>query len=88
MEDRNENVRDPSPAVEAFLAGSFAHLDRMDEAKTAYKRFLELAGKTPMMQALKDPADWRNYFSARWPFRDKADLEHLLNALRKAGLPI
>jgi adenylate cyclase len=82
------NVRDPSPAVEALLAGSFAQLDRMDEAKTAYKRFLELAGKTPMMQALKDAMDWRNYFSARWPFRDKADLEHLLNALRKAGLPI
>jgi TolB-like protein/class 3 adenylate cyclase/cytochrome c-type biogenesis protein CcmH/NrfG len=82
------NVRDPSPAVEALLAGSFAQLDRMDEAKTAYKRFLELAGKTPMMQALKDTTDWRNYFSARWPFRDKADLEHLLNALRKAGLPI
>ena len=33
------NVRDPSPAVEALLAGSFAQLDRMDEARTAYKRF-------------------------------------------------
>jgi adenylate cyclase len=82
------NVRDPSPAVEALFAGSFAQLDRMDEAKTAYTRFLELAGKAPMMQALKDATDWRNYFSARWPFRDKADLEHLLNALSKAGLPV
>jgi TolB-like protein/class 3 adenylate cyclase len=82
------NVRDPSPAVEALLAGSFAQLDRMDEAKTASGRFFELAAKMPMMQALKDATDWRNYFSARWPFRDKADLEHLLNALRRAGLPI
>jgi hypothetical protein len=81
-------VRDPSPAVEALLAGSFAQLDRIDEAETASKRFFELAEKMPMIQALKDATDWRNYFSARWPFRDKADLEHLLNALRKAGLPI
>ena len=82
------NVRDPSPAVVALLAASFAQLDRMDEAKTACRRFLELANETPVMQALKDSADWRNYFAVRWPFRGNADLEHLLKALRKAGVPV
>ena len=83
-----QNVRDPWPAVVALLAASFAQLDRMDEAKTACRRFLELANETPVMQTLKNPADWRKYFAARWPFRDKADLEHLLAALHKAGVPV
>jgi TolB-like protein len=82
------NVRDPSPAVVALLAASFAQLDRMDEAESSCKRFLELANETPVMQALKDAADWRYYFTVRWPFRDNADLEHLLKALRKAGVPV
>ena len=82
------NVRDPSPIVVALLAGSFAELDRVAEANVACKRFLELAAETPMMKALKDTADWRDYFAARWLFRDKTDLEHLFQALRKAGLPI
>jgi adenylate cyclase len=82
------NVRDPSPAGVALLAGSFAQVDRMDEAKAACKRFLELTSETPMMQALRDASDWREYFSYRWPFRNKADLQHLLIALRKAGVSV
>jgi adenylate cyclase len=82
------NVRDPSQIVVALLAGSLAELDRVDEANAACKRFFELAAETPMMKALKDTADWRDYFAARWLFRDKADLEHLFHALRKGGLPI
>jgi adenylate cyclase len=86
--DLLRNVRGPSPVVVALLAASFAQLDRMDEAKTTCRRFLELANETPVMRALKDPTDWRQYFRARWPFREKADLEHLLTALRKAGVPV
>jgi tetratricopeptide (TPR) repeat protein len=82
------NVRDPSPHVLALLAASFAQLERMDEATNACKRFFELAHKTPVMQHLKSPEDWRDYFTARWPFRDKADLEHLLGALHKAGISL
>jgi TolB-like protein/class 3 adenylate cyclase/cytochrome c-type biogenesis protein CcmH/NrfG len=82
------NVRDPSSAVVALLAASFAQLNRMDEARLALNRFRELANRTPVMQKLCDPADWRKYFVVRWPFRDKADLEHLLAGLRKAGVPI
>jgi TolB-like protein/Tfp pilus assembly protein PilF len=82
------NVRDPSPAVVALLAASFALLDRIDEAQASCRRFFELAKETPAMQAFKEPADWRNYFAVRWPFRDKSDLRHLLKALRKAGVPV
>jgi tetratricopeptide (TPR) repeat protein len=86
--DLLRNVRDPSAVVVALLAANFAQLDRMDEAKSACERFFELASQTPVMQTLKGSADWHNYFTARWPFRNKSDLEHLLTALRKAKVPV
>lgn len=82
------SIRDPSPAVVALMAGSLARLGRMEEASNESTRFLGLARQTPMMKTLATPAEWRGYFAVRWPFRDPADLQHLLGALHEAGVPV
>ena len=61
-----------------------------DTAKAAstYARFCEAAKVCAVFAGLERPEDWQEFFSARWPFRDPEDLEHLLDALGRAGLPV
>jgi TolB-like protein/DNA-binding SARP family transcriptional activator/Flp pilus assembly protein TadD len=82
------NIQDPSPAVLALLAASLAQLDRMDEASTTCQRYLSVAKTIPMLRQLRTQSEWRDFFVARWPFRDDQDMQHLLDALRKTGMPV
>ena len=59
-----------------YLAICYAHLGRIEEAKTQAAEILRL----------------KPDFSMKWiiamePYKNPADLEHLLDGLRKAGLP-
>jgi TolB-like protein/Flp pilus assembly protein TadD len=82
------NIQDPSPAVLALLAASLAQLDRINEARSTCHRYLSVAKTIPMLRALRTQSEWRDFFVARWPFRDNKDMQHLLDALRKAGIPV
>ena len=33
------------------------------------------------------PASWLGFVAERWPFKQPEDMNHLLQGLRKAGLP-
>jgi adenylate cyclase len=59
-----------------YLAIAYAHLGRIEEAKASAAEVLRL----------------KPDFTAKWiiamePYKNPADLEHLLDGLRKAGLP-
>ncbi len=82
------NLRDPTAMVLALLAASLAMAGRDAEARATAARFMERSAETPMMRGLRDSDDWRNFFAVRWPFRDPAETEHLMQALRKAGIPV
>jgi len=58
------------------MASALAHLERMDEARTAVARLLELAPNITV-SGLRE----------RWPLRNKDTLEMILDGLRRAGLP-
>jgi len=81
-------IRNPPESVLALLAASYAMVGNLDAAQQTYQRFSKAIEGAPVMRALDQPSDWQKYYAARWPFRDKADFEHLTHALRKAGLPI
>lgn len=83
-----EGINSPPATVLAILAASYAMANDEANAASAYKRFLEAAKTCSVMSKLDQQSAWREYFSARWPFRDPEDFEHLAGALRKAGLPI
>jgi hypothetical protein len=63
-------------------------LDRVDEARAISARLLTAARAAPALRGLAGEADWREFFAARWPFRDPEELVRFLAALRKAGLPL
>jgi adenylate cyclase len=62
------------PIAYRTLAGALAQLERMEEAKSALARFLELSPGYTTVSARRSP-----------PFRNEADFEHLVDGLRKAG---
>ena len=57
------------------LAAIYAQLGRAEEAKNATS------------EVLKHEPDYSMAKEHAWPFRNPADLEHLLDGYRKAGLP-
>ena len=83
-----ESIRNPPESVLALLAASYAMAGNAANADTMRAQFLDAARTTPVLSNLDRQADWQAYFSARWPFRDSVDLQHLIGALRKARLPV
>jgi len=86
--DLLEGMANPPAAVLALLAASHAMAGDADAAESATARFRAAAQVSPVMSKLNRPADWKSYFSARWPFRDRGEFAHLEAALRRAGLTV
>jgi adenylate cyclase len=82
------SIRNPPATILALLAASYAMAGDTDKAGSTHARFCEAAKACPVFTSLNRPDDWQEFFSARWPFRNSEDLEHLLKALGKAGLPV
>ncbi len=82
------NISNPPASALALLAASFAMAGDEVKAASAYARFSEAAKACPVISSLSQPEDWKAFFSERWPFRKPEDLEHLLEALGRAGLPV
>ncbi len=81
-------MRNPPETVLAILAASFAMSDDDAKAASTYARFSDGAKASPHLSKLTKNEDWRDYYAARWPFRNREDLEHLMDALGKAGFPV
>ncbi|MFP6746019.1 MAG: tetratricopeptide repeat protein [Alphaproteobacteria bacterium] len=83
-----ESIRNPAETVLAILAASYAMGGDDAKAASTHARFSEAAKASPHLSRLSGSEDWRDYYAARWPFRNHEDLQHLLEALGKAGFPI
>jgi adenylate cyclase len=72
------SLREPNPVFSRWciLISALGHLGRADESRTAVESFLQF---TPDASIAKV----RDY----WPISDPDSMEHLLDGLRKAGLP-
>ena len=81
-------IRNPPATILALLAASYAMAGDTAMAASTYARFCEAAKVCTVFAGLKRLEDWQEFFSARWPFRSPEDLEHLLDALGRAGLPV
>ncbi len=82
------SIAEPTAHVKAFLAMCHAQLGQHDAAARAMSDFLAMTSG----QFAGDPGGsrngWRNYWATRYPFKDKANLQHMLEGLAKAGLPM
>jgi adenylate cyclase len=71
----------------AFLAACYAQLGRDEQARAAAAEVLESAKTELAIPLGQDAKRWRAYWAKAFPFQNPDDLEHLVNGLRKAGLP-
>jgi adenylate cyclase len=83
-----DGIRNPPATILTLLAASYAMEGDAAKAASTYARFSEAAKLCPVFSSLGQPEDWQEFFSGRWPFRDPKDLDHLLGALGKAGVPV
>lgn len=80
-------IQDPINEVRGWLAASYAKAGRLDEARAKLQDFLE-AAKVDMAKFPGDTlSDWEEYWHGAIAYEDAADFEHLLEALRLAGMP-
>jgi TolB-like protein/Tfp pilus assembly protein PilF len=80
-------VRDMTNEVRGWLAASHGQAGHQAEAKRYLDAFLDHAEAEMVGFPGRRLRDWEPYWMAAIRFRDRADLEHLLDGLRKAGLP-
>ena len=78
------------PPIELFgwVAACYAELGRQDEALSAARQLRERARLEKPGLAVDDEAAWKAYWAGRFPAKDRASVEHLLEGLRKAGFPV
>jgi hypothetical protein len=69
-------MRDKPVYIDRYLAACYAQLGRMAEAEACVARVRRLAPKFSLRR-----------YADREMFKSKADLDHMIAAMRKAGLP-
>ena len=79
-------VHNPINEVRLWLAASLAAAGSTAAAGAALAQFLDMAEREMARFPGRDLAGWRPYLGGFIEYRDLADLEHLLGALRAAGL--
>jgi adenylate cyclase len=79
-------ARDPINEVRGWLAASYAHAGRLDEARATLDEFLRVAETDMAVFPGRRLKDWEEYWHCAFEYRDQEDFDHLFDALRKAGL--
>jgi len=78
--------RDPINEVRGWLAASYAHAGRQQEARATLTEFLRIAESDMAVFPGRRLKDWESYWHGAFEYRDQKDFDHLFDALRKAGL--
>ncbi len=90
-----EESKNAYPDDGAWMAAAYAQMRNSNEARRTIETFLQLAGPEPWWKNVpqsaevveRDPTGLLTYMNYMYPFKEPADLNHLLDGLRKAGLP-
>jgi adenylate cyclase len=80
-------AHDPINEVRGWLAASYAHAGRVEEAKAMLEKFLRTADSDMAAFPGHRLKDWESYWHGAFEYRDQKDFDHLFDALRKAGMP-
>ncbi len=83
-----EQISSPPTEMIAALAACYAQAGDVDRARDLMKRYLALAREELAHFPGDDKALWRAYWRRSYQYSDEADLDHLLEGLRLAGLPV
>ena len=81
-----KQARDPINEVRGWLAASYAHAGRLEEARAMLEEFLRVAETDMAIFPGRKLRDWEPYWHGALEYQDQKDFDHLFDALRKAGL--
>ena len=81
-------ITNPAYSIDAYRAACCAQLGRDAEARNAMDAYMASAPEEIAIWPGEDPKAWRQHWAESQLFRDPADLEHLLDGFRKAGMPV
>jgi adenylate cyclase len=80
-------ARETNNEVRGWLAASYAHAGRLQEARAMLDEFLRVA-KSDMVVSLRPRLeDWKPYWQGAYWYQERKDYDHLFDGLLKAGLP-
>lgn len=82
-----KSLRNPVAFVRSWLVAGLGQAGKEDEARRAAEDFVTTAETELAGIGVPTPQSWLEFIAVRCPFKHHADLEHLLDGLRKAGLP-
>lgn len=82
-----KQVRDPINEVRGWLAVSYAHAGRREEARTMLKEFLAAAERDMAIFPGPRLKDWESYWHGAIEYQNPQDFEHVFDGLRIAGMP-
>jgi TolB-like protein len=82
------HIVEPAYSIDAYRAACCAQLGRDAEARNAMDAYMATAPEEIAIWPGEDPKAWQRLWAQSQLFRDPADLEHLLDGFRKAGMPI
>lgn len=80
-------IHSPAPIMIVSLAAACSQAGDVTEAKALAQKFVEFAERQFSSNEAEQPESWIEFMAQRWPFRSRTDMDHLLEGLRKAGLP-
>ncbi len=81
-----KTTRGKLPHAHAYLAASYAHAGADAEARVAASQLVVVARSEMAKVGASVPENWLEFLAEKFPYRDRADANHLLDGLRKAGV--
>lgn len=80
-------ARETNNEVRGWLAASYAHAGRLQEASAMLEEFLQVANSDMAILPGRRIKDWEPYWHGAFWYQEPKDYDHLFDGLRKAGLP-
>jgi adenylate cyclase len=80
-------IHTPAEIMLIWMAAVYAQTDEIEKARDLAAKFV--ANTEDKLNSLNAPVptSWLGFVAERWPFKLQEDMDHLLEGLRKAGVP-
>ena len=82
-----DSIRNPHAIVDAFRAATMAHLGLSVKAAQTAEVFLSKVRVQRELVNPETPEHWVTLITERYPYKKTSDMDHLVEGLRKAGIP-
>jgi TolB-like protein/class 3 adenylate cyclase len=80
-------IHSPAEIMLIWMAAVYAQAGEIEKAKNLATKFVVNVEEKLNSLNAPLPTSWLGFVAERWPFKHQADMDHLHEGLRKAGLP-